>query len=55
MPGVEGIEWRTGIVKTVVFCVLYAGVLLVLERDLIPMLLDIVRPLIRKRHFQPRD
>jgi O-antigen/teichoic acid export membrane protein len=41
IPGILGSDWRTGAVKTVVFCALYAGIMLLLERDQISMLLSI--------------
>jgi O-antigen/teichoic acid export membrane protein len=45
IPGVLGSPWRTGGVKIVVFSLIYLGVLLLLERDLIPMSLTLVRQL----------
>ncbi|MEJ2732388.1 MAG: oligosaccharide flippase family protein [Anaerolineae bacterium] len=41
IPGVLGSDWRTGAVKTVVFCVLYVGIMILLERDQVSMLLNI--------------
>jgi O-antigen/teichoic acid export membrane protein len=49
IPGVLGSDWRTGAVKTVVFCVLYLGIMLLLERDQVSMLLNIFGML------RPRD
>ncbi|MGD8623434.1 MAG: oligosaccharide flippase family protein [Anaerolineae bacterium] len=42
IPGILGSPWRTGAMKVVVFSVVYAVVLLLLERDQIPMLLRIL-------------
>jgi O-antigen/teichoic acid export membrane protein len=45
IPGILGSPWRTGSVKAIVFLVSYAGVLLLLERDQMPMLLSVFRQL----------
>ncbi|MBN1953991.1 MAG: oligosaccharide flippase family protein [Anaerolineae bacterium] len=49
IPGILGSPWRTGSVKTVVFVLLYAGLLLLLERDLVPMARSIIRQALGKR------
>lgn len=45
IPGVLGSDWRTGGVKTIVFGIIYAAIVLLLERDQIPMLLNAFRQL----------
>lgn len=45
IPGVAGSDFRTGATKAVAFSVPYAAVVLVLERDQLPMLMQILRQL----------
>jgi O-antigen/teichoic acid export membrane protein len=45
IPGVPGSDWRTGGVKALVFGPSYAALVLLLERDQIPMLLNAFRQL----------
>ena len=45
IPGVLGSDWRTGVVKVVVFSLLYVGTSLLLDREQIPMLASISRQL----------
>jgi O-antigen/teichoic acid export membrane protein len=45
IPGVLGSDWRTGGVKILAFGTIYAAMVVLLERDQIPMLLDAFRQL----------
>jgi O-antigen/teichoic acid export membrane protein len=54
LPGILGSSWRTGAVKTVVFCVIYLTIVLVLERKQIPMLLEMVKHVLPTRHTQEK-
>ncbi len=49
IPGVIGSPWRTGAVKAIVYIAIYGLVLLLLERDLIPMLWHILRQLLPRK------
>jgi teichuronic acid exporter len=49
IPGVLGSYWRTGIVKTVVFCAIYVLVVVILEYKELPMLLKYLSILLPKR------
>ena len=49
IPGVLGSYWRTGIIKSVVFCALYVMVLVILEYKEIPTLLKYLKILLPKR------
>ncbi|MBN2147350.1 MAG: oligosaccharide flippase family protein [Anaerolineales bacterium] len=54
LPGIVGSPWRTGGLKIVVFSLIYGATLLLLERELIPMLFKIYRQL-RPEHIQETD
>lgn len=41
LPGIQGSLWRTGIVKAIVFSLLYIGILFILERKQIPRFVNI--------------
>ncbi len=43
LPGVLGSPWRTGSVKSIVFCLVYLSILLVFERTQIQMMIELVR------------
>jgi O-antigen/teichoic acid export membrane protein len=43
LPEILGSPWRTAIVKSLVFCLLYSMIVFILERDQIPMLYDMVK------------
>lgn len=45
IDAVQGSDWRTGAVKVIAFSLLYAGTILLLERDQIPMLIGVVHQL----------
>jgi O-antigen/teichoic acid export membrane protein len=49
IPGILGSYWRTGIVKTVVFCAIYILVVVILEYKELPMLLKYLSVLLPKR------
>jgi O-antigen/teichoic acid export membrane protein len=41
IPGILGSPWRTGAVKTIVFVSIYCSLILILDREQIPMLLNL--------------
>jgi O-antigen/teichoic acid export membrane protein len=47
IPGILGSDWLSGILKAIVFSATYLGVVLLLERDQIPMLLGMLKQLRR--------
>lgn len=47
LPGILGSDWRTAAVKIGAFVPIYCGILLLLERETIPMLLDFLHRLRR--------
>jgi O-antigen/teichoic acid export membrane protein len=49
IPGVMGSDWRTAAVKIVMYTVVYGGLMLILERDQVPVMLDIFKQLRPKR------
>ncbi|MBN1815506.1 MAG: oligosaccharide flippase family protein [Anaerolineae bacterium] len=49
IPGILGSPFRTGGIKAFVFSLLYAGLVLLLERDQMPMLLSVFDQLRRKK------
>ncbi len=48
MPIVDGSDWRTGVVKSTIFSVIYGGSLLVLERDQLKRLYQELRQALRR-------
>jgi PST family polysaccharide transporter len=46
LPGMLGSPWRTGAVKIIVFSIIYSGILLLIERDQISMLSNILKTLL---------
>ena len=49
IPGVAGSYWRTGVVKSVVFCGIYALVIFILEHRELPMLFKYIKILLPAR------
>jgi hypothetical protein len=53
IPGVAGSYWRTGIVKSIVFCGCYFLVIFALERRELPMLLAYLKMFLPGRNAPP--
>jgi O-antigen/teichoic acid export membrane protein len=54
IPGVRSSPWSMGFAKATVFVVLYAVVLLLLERDQIPMIVGVCRQILPESWGRPR-
>jgi len=50
VPGLAGSDLRSAAIKAVAFAIPYAAVILILERDQLPMLMDILRQLRSQNH-----